>query len=399
MEPKSLVYLHRKLQRVLDANFPEQILIESKVISVDYNIGIVNLGINGYSIECRASCDIMSLKENDHICLEGRLWLNENGKIVIKMNRFHMMNQLRIYDEKARNYDRLKKIIEGDKIKSIIKRIRTRNEPQRVYNIGIVVLPNNDKYFENILDMIQQKHPEQSDLTNSIPQGSNCLQDVQSFSEKTNRLVGQIFVFHPRAGFLDCDLRLALRYFERFHNVDLVCILSIQISDEDVFDLSCKKNVNFLLKRKYPYLVSISNVNLEPLTASLSNKKFSTVNEFVDFLRIIQEDDRKRITRSLSRALELFDQRIAKYNRKLHELEQWIAELGNSVNFEREYISNILNNLKSLVLQKLDEKKMYLDNVEFSLTKKLVNDAKLIRITEEIIKHEMEQMKKSVNIS
>ncbi|MEM0354087.1 MAG: hypothetical protein QXW79_00760 [Thermoplasmata archaeon] len=393
MEPKNLVYLHRKLQRVLDLNFPDQILIESKVISTDNDNGIMIIGVNGYTIECRANCDITLLKENDHIYLEGRLWLNENGKIIINMIRFHTMNQMNTYDERMKFYNKLKKIIEGNSIQSIINRIRTRNEPKSIYNVGIIVIPNNDEYFESLLKMIQQKYFEQDNIMSNLSVENYCSQ------EKSNELVGQIFVFHLRAGFLDYDLRVALKYFEKFHNIDLVCILSIKVSNIEVFDLSCKENLNFLLNKKYPYLVSISNAILEPLTASLSSKKFGTIKEFVDFLRFTQENYRKKIFRSLSRALELFDQRIAKYNRKLHELEQWIMELGKSADFERECISNLLNKLKNLVLQKLNEKKLYLDNVELSLTKKLVNDTKLMRITEEIIKHEVGQMKKATNIS
>ena len=147
-------------------------------------------------------------------------------------------------------YNKLSKFLTNDKVcKYMISEMTPKYPPKMFYNIALIALPDDDENIENFKIL---------------------------FQEKCN---GKLYVYRLKNN----SLQSALEYFKKYHNIDLICLLTNKLNLKNIYELSSRTNVKYMINRKnVPYIISIisSHIKTIPLTMTLSNKVIN-INECI----------------------------------------------------------------------------------------------------------------------
>jgi hypothetical protein len=250
---KDLSKVYTRLQKAIKINFSQPLVIDGTIESVncDERVLVVRSLDGNNAIECRAQADLSKLKEKDRVTVKGwlKLYPNSPGKMYIATEYIYTTTEKEKYSSAIEMYNRLQKTLNTDKCQEAIKKITPLVPPQTVCNIGLIVLPDNEENLENFKIVFQEK----------------CY--------------GKLFIFRLKNETVESSLQTALEFFKKYHDIDLVCLLTNQLTLKHVCDLSSRENVKYMINRKKsPYIVSVTPPNkdktvMEPLTVVLSNAK------------------------------------------------------------------------------------------------------------------------------
>jgi hypothetical protein len=372
---KDLSKIYTRLQKAVCANFSQVLVIEGTIETINNNEHFfVIRSLDGTNtIECRTNEDLSKFKDRDAITVKGwlRLYPNSPCKMYIAVEYLYPISEKQKYDNAFIIYKCLLKTLHTNKCQEIIKDFVLMAPPQVVNNVGLVVLPDNDNNLENFIKIFKEK----------------CL--------------GNLFIFRLRNGTVDSSLEIALEYFKKYHNVDLICLLTNQLTFKHVCDLSSKNNVKFMINRKkFPYIVSIVSSNkeqitMEPLTVILSNTKFDSIFGCIDFIQEIQMSFKKQLETGIICGTNILRQLLDNEKKKLFDHKIRMAELIDPrcmVNIN----SSIFDKLKFLIVQKMNYERNNLHHMKTILMKNILDDPRVQHFFDAMIKTENKNRQASV---
>lgn len=368
---KILKKVHSALKKTLQDNFADPIKLIGDIQSININekyIIIKTKNISEYNkiIECHTTESISNLKIGDLIFMEG--WFktdNENiVKIYLQIKYFYLLSEKEIYQQFLKNYNRLNKALtEEYNFQCAIKRLGPKQFPKMINNIALIVMPENEKHIEDFKISFQEK----------------C--------------IGKLYVYRLKDK--EGSIEEALKFFKKYHYIDLICLLTDQISIKDVKLLSSKECIKYMLNRKeHPYIISIANqethetfgtrTSLYPLSALLSNKVLNSINKCTDLIHKIQFSFKKQIETKLEFGKQKLLEKIDKEKIKMTNLESELSNvLGMSLNMT-EYDNNNNGNdnnkfgqIKNLLIRKLDDEMKNLLMMKNSIMENIIEDDRL----------------------
>jgi hypothetical protein len=375
---KDLSKVHNKLLKTIQANFPKSVEIEAIVDSVnnDTHFFTVRTLDNSKTLKCRTNeyCDITKLKNDDVVTIKGLMQLDPNntGEIYFSVQCIDISSEKDKYSDAINMYNRLFTTLNSDKCKAIIQKINPKNPPIMVENIGLIVMPDNEQNIDNFKIAFQEK----------------C--------------VGQLFIFRLKNENIYSHLRSAFEYFKKYHNINLICMLTNQLSTNIICGLSSKDNVRYMLNRKnVPYVVSIistspENTTMQPLSVMLSNKKIEGINSCIDFIHDIQLSFRKQIDHGIKQGTDILEKVIEKQKKKLFDLKMHVAELSD-YRFIPRSTDSPPERLKDLLEKRLSYQRIILNAIQTGIMKIIINDPRLQKIYLAIIESEREIKNNSKN--
>ena len=353
--------IYNRINKTIQANFPNSIEILAIVNYVDLinNYFTISLNDNTKTLKCRTILDFSQLKKDDNINLKASLKVDSinMGKLYLNVEYFFILSEKEIFSESIDLYGKLLMTLQGDKCTSIINKIKLMSPPQYIKNIALLVFPNDE---ENIINF------------------------KISFQEKCG---GKLIIF--RLDYQNDDiLRYAFEYFKKYHDIDLICLLTNRMKLIDVCTLSSKNNIRYLLNRKNtPYLISITNnllcnndeISMEPLSVMLSNEKIVGINNFTDYIHNNQTNFKKKISDAVNLGKKLCEIKLQYYKNEFFKLQLLTTELYDSKYFEN---INKLTKLKNMILNKLLNEKISLMNKFIIIMKNIIDDVSLKKLHE-----------------
>lgn len=352
MSNKDLGELHVRLNKVINANFTKPIVLNTIVKSIDIENGCFTVGNDKTSLVCLCQAEgLGEIKENDNILLKGYPKIDpQNGRIYILSEFIYKTDEAKILNKKFELYSKLKDFLLGGKCASILKKLEKQIIPHNIYNIGVIVFPDNEANIENFKQMCSQK----------------CL--------------GGVYIYRLSREKINNELRTAVEYLKKYRQTDIVCILSNQVNNNDLFDFSSKENVKYLVNRKNtPYIATITSPQqqMKPLNSLISNKIFHDIEQFVDFVYDIQNNFKININHNIEVGVNRLNEMVEFKRKKLFKLEMYINELNDPAFKQQESTQNSSEKVKKQLLNKFNELKLNISSMENYVMQRIIDDSRM----------------------
>lgn len=357
----------RKVQNILKEsladNFNKSIKLTGIIqnIILNDNIFIVKTTDNteyNKIIECHTNEPINNLKIGDTIFAEGFIKINTetNISIYLQLKYYCILSKKQIFENFIKHYDRLKHVL-VTKYKNAIKRLEPKILPKMIYNTALLVMPENESHVENFKICFQEK----------------CL--------------GKLYVYHVKNK--EGAVEEALKFFNKYHYIDLICLLTDQININDVKLLSTVTCVKYMLNRKeHPYIISIVKnyesvkndpEKLIPLTALLSNANTTNIDSCTELIHNIQFRFKNYIEEKLEFGKNKLIKKMNNEKENILKLESELSKkLGSSLsNISNPSNLNKLEKIKNILSKKLEQEMNSLLIIKNYITENIVEDERV----------------------
>lgn len=219
------------------------------------------------SIYCTYAYNMDHLETGNKIRIRGKISLEKCRLLINAEQIFSVHEDPLITKADEIKYHKMRYIVSKKKrYDHLIKKNNARPAPPIIKNIGLIVFPNNEKNLTDFKFAFQQK--------------------CQS----------KVFVYKlPGTNFLN-SMNRAIAYFNKYHEIDLICILANKINPKIAIDLSSKKAIEIIGKKSGPYISIVTQpAEYNPLSALLANKEHKTLDNFINFVYQSQVKTRTEI--------------------------------------------------------------------------------------------------------
>ena len=275
-----------------------------------------------FVLYCRTNLSISKLKINDKIIIRCRIepdsmsYGNTYANVL-----FYCITLTDTIKKYFVQYDLLESHITNLKSIMIKKAI-----PTIIKNIGIIIIDDN-LLLTKFISLFQSK----------------C--------------TGNLFIYNISKKKIKSELINSLNYFQKYHEIDLVCILTGQLEPSQVLKLSAKKVIYIMFKMKpIPYVISVTKDNQTPmyLTSVATNKHFVGLASAIDFIYSQQFQYNRIINLAMSTGLNAWQKKIRVYEDKLQFLESYIMQIEPPVDYVQLLRENVIRCLDNQVKKLID---------------------------------------------
>jgi len=328
--------INQNLNKVLSDKFNKVMKIESTIHNIDTKNNFFLICDKSdtsspmdTTIKCLTNLDISDLHINDNVILICVLKMNKNSTIYFDVEYLYTVSEEEKMTSRLTKYKTYKNIIISPKNKLKLDMIYNMKYPEIVNNIGLITIDNNNRASS------------------------------QFKKEFTNLCNGKLYIYNMKKNKLMTELRFALEYFKKYHNIDLICIVVDKLSTYDVLNMASDENIKYMFRRKgFPYIISVSESHTnDKIVDMLSNKHIQTVTECINHIHtnqlimINKVDD--SITLGKSTLLEIVDN----YKNMIIDLENKLNSQLHSLGANQQKLTtkHISDKLKTLLVIKIDD--------------------------------------------
>lgn len=375
---KDLAYVYNRLQKTLDANFSKPLEIVALVSAYDQRSFSVKTLDNDKILECFYKDDIIDIKVGDMIKLNGWLKMDPNviGEIFLSVDYYYIITNEDKYGPALDVHNKLVHSLSKDKFKKKVNLYTRAKAPKNIYNIALIVMPNNEQNIENFKALFADK----------------C--------------TGKIFVYHLKYAKMETSIGVAMEYFKKYHEIDLICLLTNQITLADLCGLSSVKNISYMINRiGVPYTISVisqtidndlvTTQRIQPLTAMLSNKTFDGLTSCINFIHGIQTLTKTKLTNGIQLCKNKLQIILEQQKQKLFDLQIYVADmiddrqnknLNNNTN-TNDALANF-EKVKFMLFRRLDRLKIKLGHINTDMMRSILSTPQIKQICQRIIDNE-----------
>lgn len=349
--------IHNRLGKVININFnnPEKIIgiVESVNINEKYFV-LKSINANE-TLECHVGESLDSMQLGSKVIAKGylKLYPGNINKFYFEVKSMYLQSAESQYIKALETYNKLYGIL-ITKYQTQIDKFALKNPPLLIKNIGLVVLPGSEKELDYFKTEFKQK----------------CL--------------GKLVIYRLKECNLENSLPTMLEYFKKYHSIDIISILSSNLSSKCIYQLSSKKNVVSMFRRKdTPYIVSIINDNdsneIEPLTVMLSNNKFNNIGHFLNYVQSIQKSYSDNLNNGILHGKNILFQLIEKQRQKITNIKMDFPE-WSSFSKVSNSSSNQFDKLKDLLTKSIIQKKLLIKQHQISILNNILSDPRVVNL-------------------
>ena len=385
----SLENLYGRLKKAIGVNFKNDFAVEVIVQSIG------PVGINGncfvvkqngsnqkdrdIMLKCYTKMSIADLNEGDRIRLKGRLLTNKNCEMVIRTEFFYKVDEHAEVSQNTIEYVRARNtLIKKEKCQEMIRGFQTTALPSEVNNIGLIVIDNH----QTVLNQFKEK-----------------------FSQSCR---GNLYVYQVDSTRLSDGVMVALEYFQKYNKIDAICIITEQVSLNQIYQLSKKQLVIKLINRnKFPYLMTSIQCEgntlskdlqdetmigtTQPLISIIANKNFNNHDDMINYISHVQT----KYMNTIEQAIKDTSNRLINnlHNIKNHLMDHQITFQTINSSIEKRQHREI-ESLRTLLLKRVEKEINRLSHIDTLIVKNIMKDdhmTKLMNVT--IAKYEKQRRK------
>lgn len=356
--------VYGRLSKIIKANFDKS----DKIVGIVENINTeekyftIRSLDNTKTMECFAEEQLSNLQPGCKVTIKGflRLYPESINRLYFAVESMYLQTEEEQYNNAIDTYNKLHRSLYSEKYKPQVEKLKDIKPPALIRNIGLVVMPNSEEILENFKATFQQQ----------------C--------------TGKLYIYHLKEGNIENSLHQMLEYFKKYHQIDLICILSIGLTTKYVCQLSSRKNVISMLHRKgTPFVVSVVNSGKdkamsEPLTAVLSSNKFDSVMDFVDYVHAKQTLLKDRLKEGIQTGKDLLFQALEQKRRKLADIKMSIASWDNiSTTTEPQRMK--FDILKEMLSKSIYQEKLNLRQMQLGVLNNILSDVRFTKLLFKVI--------------
>nr|WBF70740.1 hypothetical protein [Megavirus caiporensis] len=373
---RNLSEIYHKFDKFIDFYFTGTIEIFGVLFDINgdnnqFLIETCDNDNNKKRILCKHNLQL-NLSIGDKIVVGGKFVIGNNNisEIYINVEYIHSQKEFN-YDKYLRTHRKYNTALTTiKKYVKIIDKFHETKLPNNIKNIGIIVFNDSNNNF------------------------INCFEGYG----------GNIYIYRLDRESVEFTLISGLQYFKKYHDIDVIYMLTDQLTAIDVCNLSTRLIIKYLLNRKeFPYIISIlppdyKDSNLKPISSLLSNICFYNTDDAVKYITETQEKQRVKINDAYQKCLQVLQEIIMAKKNKLHSLEMYAVKIYgiNINNIESIESKNTMVEkitiLKSLITNQLKQKIIQLSRIEIDIMKKMIDDDYFQLVFNTLIKNETDTM-------
>lgn len=369
-----LSLLYKKINKIHDLSFTKEISVTGKAVSIntDQSYFFITSANGKYKIKCYYQ-SFIEFNINDSVCVNGMLLMNStpDSEYYIKASLVTCDKNKSAVKELTRMYNKISDSLKLEKHVKLIKTIRKKKFPDIIRNVALVVPPNCFDSLTNFKVIYQEK----------------CR--------------GNLFVFNLNDNDLPSFASTHLEFFKKYHDIDLIVLLTNSITTAQSIQLSSLSNVKYMINRKqFPYIISISTKNkivFNPLTDNLSNEETAEIYGTINKIGNVQSAYRNKLKQCMKLCSEQLNLRLSEYKNKLLKLKLDVAEINSDVSVLMH--NKKVENLKILLLGKLNQLHTQMMHSYLTITNNIINDTRVTQIICTWINHEKANLLNNNNLS
>ncbi|ANB50638.1 hypothetical protein [Powai lake megavirus] len=373
---RNLSEIYHKFDKFIDFYFAGTIEIFGVLFDINgdnnqFLIETCDNDNNKKRILCKHNLQL-NLSIGDKIVVGGKFVIGNNNisEIYINVEYIHSQKEFN-YDKYLRTHRKYNTALTT--IKKYIKIINKFHEtklPNNIKNIGIIVFNDSNNNF------------------------INCFEGYG----------GNIYIYRLDRESVEFTLISGLQYFKKYHDIDVIYMLTDQLTAIDVCNLSTRLIIKYLLNRKeFPYIVSVlpsdyKDSNLKPISSLLSNICFYNTDDAVKYVIETQAKQKGKINDAYQKCLQVLQEIIMAKKNKLHSLKMYAVKIYGidinnieSIESKNTTIEKITI-LKSLITNQLKQKIIQLSRIEIDIMKKMIDDDYFQLVFNTLIKNETDTM-------
>jgi hypothetical protein len=290
------------------------------------------------------------------VVVTGILVVNDKTELFYQVKKYairEMLDEIRV----ARGIrNRLETFFQTSKGIKYLKPIRAKKPPKSIKNIALLVLPNSEPDLNRFMAAYKIK----------------C--------------GGGIFIYHLTNQDVK-DLRKCLEYFSKYHQIDLVCLMTENISNNHLALISSKVNIQ-TLKSYNRYTVSVCSTfsdNL-PTTSLVSNKIMKGYHELIDFVYQNQKQVYLEVNMGFEKGRQILYGIIAEWEERLEDVRMDIEVMGKPITLEKNADKSI-ETIKYLLLISLSNTRTRIRDRMIEIMTVLVRHPSLISVMRKTIEN------------
>jgi hypothetical protein len=197
---------------------------------------------------------------------------------------------------------------------------------------------------------------------------------LNQFKSKFKSCLGTLFIYKINTNNLKYDFINAINYFNKYHLIDLICIVTQKLDPSQLLALSSTYVLSHF--KSVPYVMSVSSENISKsfdyLVLNLFDKQYGSVDDAVHLIHQIQTEHQLQIINGIDYGKSQLENIVKMYQRKIDILEFNILDLNPyQINIEYDPIAE----LKRRVIKALDHKLNKLIMMELFMAKSICDMA------------------------
>ena len=325
--------------RILTKNF----CINTTIISINPNQRTLILQSGPYILNCDTNLNISDLKINDNIrvCLKIILPVCREAPVTMFEFRFLMIcyNVKKDFLLTLQSYSKYTRL--NSKI-SKLKIARKKLFPTMINRVGLIIMEG----YPTCLNIFKAEFM------------LKCKGNLFIYEIKSDREV--------ETGLID-----GMNYFNKYHQIDLICVLTETLKLKHLLALSSKYVLVHMLKimRKcnQPYTVSICHAStVDYITCRLTNMQSPSVSIGIHLIQQTQQKYLRQITNAINTGISDLNKFVQTYTAKLSHL-QTLIEITYPESAKIDPVALI----KNRTIKMLDDQLDHLNKIEFDMAQNI----------------------------
>lgn len=359
---KDLSILLRKITEYHKDNFRKSVNIKGEISNVESaNKFQICSYDNNVFFDC-ISKDDYDISKGDQVEISGFLTIDSsNGiKYLINADTIYTVTTGSNLRKAIKLYDKIRANLNTEKPMRVVNKIKSKTIPKMIYNVGIIVPPENEDNLNNF----------------KILFGEKC--------------VGRLYVFNTCTHLVNFAQK-ALDHFNTYYDIDIIILLTNKVSSLQSLQLSTSANIKYMINTSIkPYIISVisadNNISYVPLTQIVSNMSIVGISDTIDFISKIQSNFLLRLNNNIVKCKSSLNTIFDELKQKSLCLNLDIISINSDI--DGQMLTHKLATLKSCLVNRIYLEKIKLLEYNTFITSNLLSDQRINYVITKVIEQE-----------
>jgi len=286
----SINLIARKFYHLVPKIFEAEYLADVIVHQVNMITNQITVESDSYVFECVTNLNISKLTIGDEIRIKFKLAPDPVMIATVRPQILFFCSRSR-YKYVSKQF---KKYIRIQTELNQINWVSTKKLPRTIYRIGLIVIQ--DVSFDKFK------------------------------SEFESKCVGNLFIYKVDPINMPYDFINGINYFNKYHEIDLICILTEKLELEQLFSLSSKYVLSHT--KPLPYTIACLNNGPKYLASGMVDLIINSISPIINLIQKTQIAYRIQIDQAIHNARLQSEQIIQTYKKRVFDLEFSIIDLN-----------------------------------------------------------------------
>lgn len=334
-----MLFTHEKYSSLITYAFSKICQLDVVICFIDLSRSVLDVKCGSVMIHCQTALNIQNLNINDKISILCRIALHDT---IYGTTCAHILFYYKTKSPLVSKY-----IIQYNMFATHITNLthisKAKPIPKIIRNIGIITF-------------------------DSDPHKSFLNKFLSKFQLKCT---GNIFVYNIQGPDNKSELGFinGFNYFQRYHEIDLVCILTDRMTPDQILSLSSKKVLYVILKAKpIPFVISVTN-NYNPtyIASIITDLHLTNLTSIISFIHHQQSTYNTLVNNAVEHGLGMLHHVLDRYESQLEFIKSIVVQIQKPI------YTDPFQSIRTNILDQLESQKQKLIELELDILHQMQN--------------------------